>query len=94
MCSRTFFYRVPSCQAHLVAKKAKTNNKTTDLNLFLFLLQLGCALGFLVPPEIVPNSDDLGFIGYRLSLMFYGGAAITSCLFILVSIGKVMTIFI
>ena len=52
------------------------------------LFQLGCALGFLIPPEIVPNSDSLDDIGHDLSIMFYGGAAITTALFVVVCIGK------
>lgn len=54
--------------------------------LLVFALQIGCALGFLIPPEIVINTDDLDVIGQRLSVMFYGGAALTSALFILILI--------
>ena len=55
-----------------------------DVFIMYFLLQLGCALGFLIPPEIVGNIDDVEFIRYRLMFMFYGGAVLTTALFILV----------
>ena len=51
-------------------------------------LQLGAAVGFLVPPEVVSNIDDLDFIGYRLSLLMYGGAAVTTLQAILVIFRK------
>ena len=49
---------------------------------------MGCALGFLIPPEIVPNYADLDLIGQRLSYMYYAGAALTTALLILVIAGK------
>ena len=52
------------------------------------LLQLGVALGFLVPPAIVPTTDDMDLIGQRLSIMFYGVVALTTTLFITILIGK------
>ncbi|XP_043200741.1 feline leukemia virus subgroup C receptor-related protein 2-like isoform X1 [Amphibalanus amphitrite] len=44
--------------------------------------QLGCALGFLIPPWIVRNSINLADNTRDLSIMFYGQAAITTILFI------------
>lgn len=52
--------------------------------LLTFGFQIGCALGFLIPPEIVINTDDLDVIGQRLSVMFYGGAALTTAIFVLI----------
>ncbi|XP_037068044.1 feline leukemia virus subgroup C receptor-related protein 1-like isoform X1 [Pollicipes pollicipes] len=47
--------------------------------------QLGCALGFLVPPSIVKNRANLDDITHDLSIMFYGQAAITTALFLTIA---------
>ena len=47
---------------------------------------MGSACGFLIPPEVVTNSDDLAFLQHRLQLLMYGGAAVTTAQFILVFI--------
>ncbi|XP_071323926.1 heme transporter FLVCR1 [Trachinotus anak] len=49
--------------------------------------QLGTAIGFLLPPVLVPNTphdDDL--TGRNISTMFYGTAAVSTALFILTAI--------
>lgn len=46
--------------------------------------QLGVALGFLLPPLIVRNHDDLELVGQDFQLMFYVIAGFTSLLVILV----------
>ncbi|CAL4131180.1 unnamed protein product, partial [Meganyctiphanes norvegica] len=46
--------------------------------------QLGVATGFLLPPAIVPASDDKEVVAYWLSFMFYGVACICTVLFIAV----------
>ncbi|KAG9347546.1 hypothetical protein JZ751_005114 [Albula glossodonta] len=46
--------------------------------------QLGTAIGFLLPPVLVPNTvDDKDLMGKNISIMFYGTAAISTLLFIL-----------
>ncbi|ETE70458.1 Feline leukemia virus subgroup C receptor-related protein 1, partial [Ophiophagus hannah] len=46
--------------------------------------QLGTAIGFLLPPVLVPNTyDDLDLIGHNISIMFYGTAGISTFLFLL-----------
>ncbi|KAM4713142.1 choline/ethanolamine transporter FLVCR1 isoform 2-T3 [Anableps anableps] len=46
--------------------------------------QLGTAIGFLLPPVLVPNTpDDLELTGHNISIMFYGTAAVSTGLFIL-----------
>ncbi|XP_036405715.1 feline leukemia virus subgroup C receptor-related protein 1 [Megalops cyprinoides] len=46
--------------------------------------QLGTAIGFLLPPVLVPNTvDDKDLMGYNISIMFYGTAVVSSLLFIL-----------
>ncbi|XP_056283492.1 feline leukemia virus subgroup C receptor-related protein 1 [Pseudoliparis swirei] len=46
--------------------------------------QLGTAIGFLLPPVLVPNTpDDVELTGRNISVMFYGTAAVSTVLFIL-----------
>ncbi|KAF1376965.1 hypothetical protein PFLUV_G00216980 [Perca fluviatilis] len=46
--------------------------------------QLGTAIGFLLPPVLVPNTpDDVALTGHNISVMFYGTAAVSTFLFIL-----------
>ncbi|XP_034755253.1 feline leukemia virus subgroup C receptor-related protein 1 [Etheostoma cragini] len=46
--------------------------------------QLGTAIGFLLPPVLVPNTaDDVELTGHNISIMFYGTAAVSTFLFIL-----------
>ncbi|XP_066533612.1 feline leukemia virus subgroup C receptor-related protein 1 isoform X2 [Hoplias malabaricus] len=46
--------------------------------------QLGVAIGFLLPPVLVPNtSEDKDLMGRNISIMFYGTAAVSTLLFIL-----------
>ena len=52
------------------------------------MLQVGCAAGFLIPPLLVPNSDDLAEVGHDLSIMFYIWAGVTTSLFLLIILGK------
>lgn len=52
------------------------------------LPQLGTAIGFLLPPVLVPNTpDDVELTGHNISIMFYGTAAVSTCLFILTVAG-------
>uniref|UniRef100_A0A8C6K910 Choline/ethanolamine transporter FLVCR1 n=1 Tax=Nothobranchius furzeri TaxID=105023 RepID=A0A8C6K910_NOTFU len=48
--------------------------------------QLGIAIGFLVPPILVPNVDDLDELAHHISIMFYITAGVATFLFILVVI--------
>ncbi|XP_034018395.1 feline leukemia virus subgroup C receptor-related protein 1 [Thalassophryne amazonica] len=46
--------------------------------------QLGTAVGFLLPPVLVPNTpDDIPLMAHNISIMFYGTAAVSTGLFIL-----------
>ncbi|XP_026993756.2 feline leukemia virus subgroup C receptor-related protein 1 [Tachysurus fulvidraco] len=46
--------------------------------------QLGVAIGFLLPPVLVPNTpEDKEQMGHNISIMFYGTAAASTLLFIL-----------
>ncbi|XP_019911674.2 feline leukemia virus subgroup C receptor-related protein 1 [Esox lucius] len=46
--------------------------------------QLGTAIGFLLPPVLVPNTvEDMELMRYNISIMFYGTAIVSTVLFIL-----------
>ncbi|XP_061125652.1 feline leukemia virus subgroup C receptor-related protein 1 [Syngnathus typhle] len=46
--------------------------------------QLGVAIGFLLPPVLVPNTpSDVELVAHNISVMFYGTAAVSTALFIL-----------
>ena len=52
------------------------------------VFQIGVALGFLVPTEIVRNDDDLTVVGYNLSIMLYSTAVVSTVFFVIVVLGK------
>ncbi|XP_075719430.1 choline/ethanolamine transporter FLVCR1 isoform X2 [Rhinoderma darwinii] len=45
--------------------------------------QFGTAIGFLLPPVLVPQTDDDLVTSHNISIMFYGTAAVSTLLFIL-----------
>ncbi|XP_041660718.1 feline leukemia virus subgroup C receptor-related protein 1 isoform X1 [Cheilinus undulatus] len=46
--------------------------------------QLGTAIGFLLPPVLVPNTpENMELTGHNISIMFYGTAAVSTVLFLL-----------
>ncbi|XP_066451157.1 heme transporter FLVCR1 [Eleutherodactylus coqui] len=45
--------------------------------------QFGTAIGFLLPPLLVPRSDDIDVTAHNISIMFYGTAAVSTVLFLL-----------
>lgn len=49
---------------------------------------MGIAIGFLVPPMLVPNVDDVNELEGHIKIMFYISAGVASFLFILVIFGK------
>lgn len=51
-------------------------------------IQLGVAIGFLVPPILVPNVADRDELARHISTMFYITAGVATFLFILVVFGK------
>lgn len=56
------------------------------LNIYFIFFQLGIAIGFLLPPVIVRNHDDLDLVGQDLQLMFYLIAGFTTVLVVLVAL--------
>ncbi|XP_045434459.1 feline leukemia virus subgroup C receptor-related protein 2 isoform X3 [Pipistrellus kuhlii] len=63
------------------------NEVSTACSIAVFGNQLGIAIGFLVPPVLVPNSNDKDKLAYDIGIMFYLIAGIATLLFILVIIG-------
>uniref|UniRef100_A0A6I8N3F3 Choline/ethanolamine transporter FLVCR2 n=1 Tax=Ornithorhynchus anatinus TaxID=9258 RepID=A0A6I8N3F3_ORNAN len=61
-----------------------SNEVSTACSFAVFGNQLGIALGFLVPPVLVPNIEDLDQLAYHISIMFFMVGGVATLLFILV----------
>ncbi|XP_051942327.1 feline leukemia virus subgroup C receptor-related protein 2 isoform X2 [Hippocampus zosterae] len=48
--------------------------------------QMGIAIGFLIPPILVPNVDDVEELAHHIKIMFYISAGVATIIFILVII--------
>ncbi|XP_076466750.1 choline/ethanolamine transporter flvcr2b-like [Babylonia areolata] len=59
------------------------NEVSTATAIGVFGNQLGVAIGFLVPPRIVNNSDNLGEVTQDLGVMFYSGAGVCTLILLL-----------
>ncbi|KFP22398.1 hypothetical protein Z169_15331, partial [Egretta garzetta] len=59
---------------------------STACSVAVFGNQLGIAVGFLVPPVLVPNVEDVEKLAYHISIMFFMTAGVATALFILVII--------
>ncbi|KAJ8008659.1 hypothetical protein DPEC_G00080720 [Dallia pectoralis] len=57
---------------------------STACSIGVFGNQLGIAIGFLVPPILVPNVEDIDELANHISVMFYITAGVATLLFILV----------
>ncbi|XP_051005482.1 feline leukemia virus subgroup C receptor-related protein 2 [Acomys russatus] len=62
------------------------NEVSTACSVAVFGNQLGIAIGFLVPPVLVPNIKDQEKLAYHISIMFYIIGGVATLLFILVII--------
>ncbi|XP_006884840.1 PREDICTED: feline leukemia virus subgroup C receptor-related protein 2 [Elephantulus edwardii] len=62
------------------------NEVSTACSLAVFGNQLGIAIGFLLPPVLVPNIEDQDKLAYHISIMFYIIGGVATLLFILVII--------
>lgn len=62
------------------------NEVSTACSIAVFGNQLGIAIGFLVPPVLVPNIEDQDKLAYHISIMFYIIGGVATLLFILVII--------
>lgn len=61
-----------------------TKEVSTACSIGVFGNQVGIAIGFLVPPILVPNADDRNELAHNISIMFYVTAGVATILFILV----------
>ncbi|MED6264660.1 Feline leukemia virus subgroup C receptor- protein 2, partial [Characodon lateralis] len=59
---------------------------STACSIGVFGNQLGVAIGFLLPPILVPNVDDVNDLAYHIRIMFYISAFLATFIFILVVI--------
>ncbi|XP_036406353.1 feline leukemia virus subgroup C receptor-related protein 2-like isoform X2 [Megalops cyprinoides] len=59
---------------------------STACSIGVFGNQLGIAIGFLVPPILVPNVEDMDELAHHISVMFYMTAGVATLLFILVAL--------
>ncbi|XP_014279034.2 heme transporter FLVCR2 isoform X2 [Halyomorpha halys] len=81
--SQVFVLSVP---ARLAAVWFGSNQVSSACSIGVFGNQLGIAVGFLLPPMIVSNDEEIDKIGSQLGLMFKGVAGFTSVLLILIAI--------
>ncbi|MCI4395655.1 hypothetical protein PGIGA_G00194460 [Pangasianodon gigas] len=63
-----------------------SNEVSTACSIGVFGNQLGIAIGFLVPPILVPNVEDMNELANHIQVMFYITAGVATFLFILVLI--------
>ena len=70
------------------------SNKCGCCYAVFLLFQLGIAIGFLVPPILVPNVEDMDQLAYHISIMFYITAGVATLLFLLVVMGNYYTLLI
>ncbi|XP_017306463.1 feline leukemia virus subgroup C receptor-related protein 2 isoform X2 [Ictalurus punctatus] len=61
-----------------------SNEVSTACSIGVFGNQLGIAIGFLVPPILVPNVEDMDELANHIQVMFYITAGVATFLFILV----------
>lgn len=55
---------------------------------YFVFFQLGIAMGFLLPPMLVPNVDNMDELAHHIRVMFYITAGVATFLFLLVVFGK------
>ncbi|KAF7397637.1 hypothetical protein HZH68_008859 [Vespula germanica] len=79
--SQTFVLSVP---ARLAAVWFGPDQVSSACSIGVFGNQLGIAIGFLFPPILVPNSDDLAVVARGFQIMFYIVAAFTSLILVVI----------
>ncbi|XP_041827811.1 feline leukemia virus subgroup C receptor-related protein 2 isoform X2 [Melanotaenia boesemani] len=81
--SQVFILGMPSS---LASTWFGADEVSTACSIGVFGNQMGIAIGFLVPPILVPNVDDMDELAYHIKLMFYISAGVATLIFILVII--------
>lgn len=80
-CAQVFILGMPS---RIASVWFGSKEVSTACSIGVFGNQLGIAIGFLVPPILVPNVADLDELAHHISIMFYITAGVATLLFILV----------
>ncbi|ALC42030.1 CG1358 [Drosophila busckii] len=75
-----------SLPARLAAVWFGPDQVSSATSVGVFGNQLGVAMGFVLPPMLVPNSESLDTVGKDLQMMFYLVAGLTSVLLVLMAI--------
>ncbi|KAG8448955.1 hypothetical protein GDO86_015865 [Hymenochirus boettgeri] len=79
--AQVFILGMPS---HLASVWFSSSEVSTACSIGVFGNQLGVALGFVLPPMLVPNIENKDMLSYYIRVMFFGTAAVASTLFILI----------
>lgn len=79
-CAQSFTLGIPP---YLAATWFSSNSVSTVTAVAVFGNQVGIALGFFIPPLLVPDVDDLDLIGARLRILYYSVAAVCIICFVL-----------
>ncbi|XP_040267281.1 feline leukemia virus subgroup C receptor-related protein 2 isoform X2 [Bufo bufo] len=79
--AQVFILGMPS---HIASVWFSASEVSTACSMGVFGNQLGVAVGFLLPPVLVPNIEDKQQLSYHISIMFYGTAIAATLLFALV----------
>ncbi|KAM8846841.1 choline/ethanolamine transporter flvcr2b-like isoform 2-T2 [Synchiropus picturatus] len=80
-CAQVFILGLPS---KIASVWFGSEEVSTACAIGVFGNQLGVAIGFLVPPILVPNVDDMDELAHHISIMFYITAGVATFLFIVV----------
>ncbi|PWA16546.1 hypothetical protein CCH79_00004527, partial [Gambusia affinis] len=81
--AQVFILGIPS---NLASVWFGPNEVSTACSIGVFGNQLGIAIGFLVPPMLVPNVKDVDELAYHIRFMFYISAGVATFIFVLVVI--------
>ncbi|KAM8833958.1 choline/ethanolamine transporter flvcr2a isoform 5-T6 [Synchiropus picturatus] len=79
--AQVFIIGMPS---HVASVWFGPNEVSTACAIGVFGTQMGIAIGFLLPPVLVPDSDNMEELAYHIRIMFYISAGIATGLFVLV----------
>uniref|UniRef100_UPI00358FD080 heme transporter FLVCR1-like isoform X2 n=1 Tax=Myxine glutinosa TaxID=7769 RepID=UPI00358FD080 len=82
-CAQTLILGLPS---HIASVWFGPREVSTACALGVFGNQLGVALGFLLPPILIPNARDVNSLNFPIRMMFFGVAGLTTLLLLLVVI--------
>lgn len=78
---------------YLAATWFSSSSVSTVTAIAVFGNQVGIALGFFIPPMLVPDVHDLVLIGIRLRILYYIIGTVCIVCFVLMIIGKIFVNF-